>query len=289
LEFAVQRHVPAAAFGQGIGPVTGVALRQRLSDVLPRLTVIGLRERRESVRFLEAIGIDTDRVIVTGDDAIEMASRAARPELGDAVGINVRLAGYAGITTAAIDLIGPAVRRAADRLAAPLVAVPIAHHPDCHDGVAIRQVMRHSDGPTSPIVSLDTPAKAIAAVSRCRVVVTGSYHAAVFALAQGIPVVAMAATRYYVDKFSGLAELFGGGCDVVLIGSAETGADLEAAIVQAWTDAPARRPQLLKAAAVQIECAREAYRRLGSMVGRDRTETQPDRATPRPIAARFEI
>jgi polysaccharide pyruvyl transferase WcaK-like protein len=65
-------------------------------------------------------------------------------------------------------------------------------------------------------------------VSRCRVVVTGSYHAGVFALAQGIPVVATAASRYYHDKFSGLADLFGGGGDIVDVGSPNARAAIEA-------------------------------------------------------------
>ena len=42
-------------------------------------------------------------------------------------------------------------------------------------------------------------------VGECRVVVTGSYHGAVFALAQGIPVVALVKSPYYVNKMAGLA------------------------------------------------------------------------------------
>ena len=266
LAFAIRRNVPTVAFGQGIGPVSGPALRQRMSEVLARLDLIGVRERRESVRLLEAIGVDPDRIIVTGDDAIEMAARGARPEIGNAIGVNVRVAGYAGVGGSALDLIRPALRRAATRLGAPLVAVPIAHHSDCHDGEAIRELLAESGDTSAPIV-LDTPAKAIAEVSRCRVVVTGSYHAAVFALAQGIPVVAIAATRYYQMKFSGLRELFGGGCEIVVIDCPGASADLEAAIIAAWTHAPGLRQALLKAADAQIERSTAAYRFLGRIVG----------------------
>jgi polysaccharide pyruvyl transferase WcaK-like protein len=98
------------------------------------------------------------------------------------------------------------------------------------------------------------------------VVVTGSYHAAVFALAQGIPVVGIAASRYYVDKFSGLADLFRGGCDVVHIDAPGAGAALEAAIEKAWASAPDLREALRQSAEAQIHRAREAYRLIGGLV-----------------------
>ena len=189
-----------------------------MAEVLPRLDLIGLRERRESARLLDAIGVRPERVIVTGDDAIEMASVAHRAEIGGAIGVNVRVAGYAGVTASAVDAIRPAVRCAAKRLGC--TAGRGADRPSQRlprrRGDPATLLAGSADAP-APIVDLDTPAKAIAEVSRCRVVVTGSYHAAVFALAQGIPVVAIAATRYYLDKFAGLAELFGGGCTIVAI------------------------------------------------------------------------
>jgi polysaccharide pyruvyl transferase WcaK-like protein len=266
LEFALQQHVPAAAFGQGIGPVTSAALRRRMADVLPALQLIALRERRESVRLLDTIGVRSDRLIVTGDDAIEMARRSTPATLGGAIGVNLRVASYAGVTASGAEVIRPAVRRAADRLSASLLPVPIAHHSDCHDGVAIRSVLGDDRDSAAAIVELDTPAKAIAQVSRCRVVVTGSYHAAVFALAQGIPVVAIASTEYYRAKFAGLTELFGSGCTIVALEGTDASDRLEAAIVDAWASAPGLREPLLGAADVQIQHAREAYERLGRIL-----------------------
>jgi polysaccharide pyruvyl transferase WcaK-like protein len=170
------------------------------------------------------------------------------------------------------------------RLAAPLVPVPIAHHPDCHDGVAIREVLAEPGDAPPPLAEANTPDRAIDAVSQCRVVVTGSYHAAVFALAQGIPAVGLAATPYYVHKFGGLAELFPGGCETVALD--ESGADvtLERAIVSAWTNAPGRRDPLLRAARAQIDAGRAAYLQLGQLVSRHLgTEDQHD--LPGSIAA----
>ena len=274
LELAADCGVTTAAFGQGMGPVSAGALRRRMSEVLPRLALIALRERPESLRLLDAIGVRPERVVVTGDDALEMANRGKRAQAGNALGINVRLAGYAGVGASGVDTIRTAIRRAADRLAVEMIPVPIAHHPDCHDGAAIGQLISDSNVAPPPIASLDTPAGVIAEVSRCRVVVTGSYHAAVFALAQGIPVVGIAASQYYVDKFSGLADLFGGGCDVVHIDAPGAGASLEAGIEKAWASAPDLREALLQSAEAQILRAREAYRLLGGLV-----EAAPGRTT----------
>jgi polysaccharide pyruvyl transferase WcaK-like protein len=47
------------------------------------------------------------------------------------------------------------------------------------------------------------------AVADCRIVVTSSYHAAVFALARGIPAVGISSTPYYDGKFGGLRALYG--------------------------------------------------------------------------------
>ena len=46
---------------------------------------------------------------------------------------------------------------------------------------------------------------------------TGAYHAAVFALAQGIPVVCLSNSPYYLAKFQGLEDLFGVGCTIVTL------------------------------------------------------------------------
>jgi colanic acid/amylovoran biosynthesis protein len=259
---------PTAVMGQGIGPLTSDALQKRMADVLPRVDLIALRERRESVRLLTSLGVSPERIVITGDDALEMAHRRAPQHLGEGIGVNVRVAGYAGVSGGDLDAIRGAVQHAAADLAAPLVPVPIAHHPDCHDGIAIRQMLAEPNDTSQPVPEANTPAAAIDTVSRCRVVVTGSYHAAVFALAQGIPAIGLAAAPYYVYKFQGLAELFPGGCATVALDASDACAALERAIVSAWTTAPDRRDLLLQVARAQVEAGRAAYRQLGQLVAR---------------------
>jgi len=111
-----------------------------------------------------------------------------------------------------------------------------------------------------------TPAFIIEQISRCRVVITGSYHAAVFSLAQGIPVVCVAKTAYYLDKFFGVAEQFKAGCRVV---SWATGFDsnaLTAAVENSWNEAETVKELLLERARKQIAEGRAAYRKVSELI-----------------------
>jgi colanic acid/amylovoran biosynthesis protein len=113
---------------------------------------------------------------------------------------------------------------------------------------------------------LQTPLDVIHRTSACRLVVTGSYHAGVFALAQGIPVVAIAASNYYRDKFLGLADPFGGGCRVLMTQEPQFASQLDQAIEGTWKQAPALRPDLLRAAEAQIAAAQAAYRQVPALL-----------------------
>jgi colanic acid/amylovoran biosynthesis protein len=109
----------------------------------------------------------------------------------------------------------------------------------------------------------------IANIRRCRVVVTGSYHAAVFALSNGIPVVCVVGSHYYGTKFYGLVSQFGeagkAGCRVVVPNAEDpegSRAELIAAIREQWDRAEALAAPLRAAAAQQIAAHHGAYARL---------------------------
>jgi colanic acid/amylovoran biosynthesis protein len=110
-------------------------------------------------------------------------------------------------------------------------------------------------------------ARVIERVHQCRLVVTGSYHAAVFAVAQGIPAVAVAASQYYRDKMSGLVDQFGEGCQVVTLDEAASlMSRLSAAIHWAWSHSGRVRPALIARATEQVARGRQAYARLPAMM-----------------------
>ena len=253
LELALDRGKPIALMGQGVGPIEGAQLRRRAQSVLRRAKLIALREELAGRPLLRELGISDERVVTTGDDAIELAYERRPREPGSALGVNVRVAGYAGVNAGDAESIGRVV---AGR---PVIGVPISRYEIDSDFATLERMF-----PSVPLPDPSTfdAAKAIDLVAKCRVVVAGSYHAAVFALSIGVPAVCIASSPYYAGKFNGLAGQFGAGCWVERLQGAEFPGRLARSIDAAWAEADALRPRLLEAAARQIEAGKEAYRRL---------------------------
>jgi colanic acid/amylovoran biosynthesis protein len=103
-------------------------------------------------------------------------------------------------------------------------------------------------------------------ITRCRIVVTGAYHAAVFALSQGIPVVGLAKSPYVVQKFLGLADQFGTGCQLVFLDGSDLYQALLAAMEKTWMCADELRSSLQEAALRQIGASRRAYQKFYEQV-----------------------
>jgi colanic acid/amylovoran biosynthesis protein len=256
-----------AIFGQGFGPLDDPALRRLAADVLPQIDLIALRESPGSRPLLSELGVRADRIVLTGDDAIELAFEQRPSTVGSALGVNVRVAYYARTDASTLGVVKQAVVAAARRHGAAFVPVPISrqrggtqpHNAEQSDAASIRGLLADVALDRTGWREPDSPAAVIREVGRCRVVVTGSYHGAVFALAQGIPAIGLAGSPYYRAKFVGLAEQFDGGVQMVEMGPAGWGQRLEAAIDDAWQAAERLRPRLLDAAARQVELSRQAY------------------------------
>jgi len=147
-----------------------------------------------------------------------------------------------------------------------LVPLASAHHDVARDGRTLRALLQGYDDHSDGGEHLDTTPKVLGEVARCRVVVAGAYHVAVFALAQGIPTVCLTESAYYTRKFVGLADLFGDACQIVSLSGPAMREELAAAIEQAWTCAPSVREPLRAAAARQVEMSRAAYRRVRELL-----------------------
>lgn len=284
LALAQRLGTPTAMLGQGLGPITDPTLAAVCRTVLPKIDFITLRESLGGLPLLRSIGFEVDsprRLVVTGDDAIERAYEGRPERLGDGIGFNVRLAGYAEVDTAALPVLRGAMTEAAKARSAPLIATPIARDEGHDDVESIGAVLGDALAANNDGAGVTTPAHAIAAIGRCRVVVTGSYHAGVFALSQGIPVVGLSRGSYYRGKFAGLSGQFPGGCQIVRLDSPGLRSELTQAISQAWDAAPQLRPALWAEAEKQIATGRAAYRALREMVeaGRKEPSGTPARAT----------
>jgi polysaccharide pyruvyl transferase WcaK-like protein len=263
LALAQRAGAVTAVVGQGIGPLDDAGLRRRAAEVLSEVDVVALRDGAASRVLVAAMGVADDRVTITGDDALALVVGRPVAARGDGLGINLRCAGYAGLEPEHVAAIGDVVRRHAARGRRP-VALPIDRHAGVDDLGAIRGCLAPlsiapGDGPR-------TPGAFLTAVESCRVVVTGSYHGAVFALGSGVPVVAITASSYYTHKLTGLAGQFGGACRLADAREPRFTARLHEAIDAAWGEPDRVRIELRAAAAGQVAQAEAAFARLAACV-----------------------
>ena len=264
LEMALQRGLPVALFSQGIGPIENPTLRLRAAEVLPRAHSIFVRDNDTTPVLLDRLGVPAGRITFTGDDAVALAWENRRHQIGNALGFNLRRSTYSGITEQAVAAIRKVLASTAARQGISLLGVPIARGNRECDIVTAQHMLDGLDVPGDSGAHADTPLKAIAQAARCRVVVTGSYHAAVFALAQGIPAVCIAGNLYYANKFLGLLHSFGEGCTVLRTDDNSFTQALPAAIDEYWSKAERLRPALLQKAERQVQSAEQAYAALRS-------------------------
>jgi len=257
LKLAMHWGAATALVGQGIGPLQDQRLKSQASAVLPKIDFISLREELISRSLLQTLGVSADRLLTTGDDAIEIAYLLASQHLGNALGINVRAADYSGVDQCLVQQIRPILQNAAKTHNASIISVPISQVPGEADAETIQQIVEYN-GVVDNSTGLDRKT-VLEQIKQCRVVVAGSYHAAVFALSMGIPAIGLAKSAYYVNKFLGLADQFGDGCQVVSLNDADWAIKLASAIEHAWNSAEQVKPELLTKAAHQIELSYKAY------------------------------
>jgi len=234
LSLAQRLGKPTAMFGQGIGPIGRRTLRLQAGTVLPSLKVIGLREDRIGLDLVLSLGMSPDTVTTTGDDALELMCDGAAAE-GNALGVNVRVSGYAGVEPATAAAVGDLVLEAAAALQAPIVGLPVSRYAADADIAALRAVFNRASHSAGIVLNdIASPEALLSAAARCRAIVTGSYHTAVFGLAQGVPAVCLTKSSYYEAKFGGLRALFPGACFGVPLDAPDYATQLSAAIQQAW-------------------------------------------------------
>jgi colanic acid/amylovoran biosynthesis protein len=207
---------------------------------------------------------------MTGDDAVEMAYQARTEKFGDQIGVNLRFARYTEVGQAYIEKIRTVLQRSARKHNARLMSLPISSNVHEADLEVIRDLLKGYDRVSLSWRRFESPLSVIHKVAKCRLVVTGSYHPAVFALSQGIPVVGLVKSQAYIDKFSALVDEFGPACNLLNLDDPDLQDKLAEAIDGAWASAETVRPQLLKTAARQIEWNRTGYHHLKDMMAQSK-------------------
>ncbi|MEP7193822.1 MAG: polysaccharide pyruvyl transferase family protein [Actinomycetota bacterium] len=279
LDLAQRLGRPTAMFGQGIGPLTHPALRRQARRVLPRLHVLGLREGVAGLPLARSLGVAAACVVVTGDDALDLAGSAATAPsapttpsaaigsgAGDALGVNVRVTGYAGVDGPVASRVGTTLARAVARWHATVIGLPVSRYEPDSDLASIRSLWPGRLPAGSIAEDLSTPLELAAAAARCRAVVTGSYHAAVFALAAGVPTVCLSSSDYYNAKFAGIADLFPDATEVVPLGGRDLERRLEDAIGRAWGADERTRRSARERATTLAEASKGLYQRFADLV-----------------------
>jgi len=262
IEEAIQRNISVVMFGQGLGPLNDPDILGRARKILPKVSLLTLRGGRGGSAVAQSLGLNSSQISTTGDEAVEIAYEAREQQPGQAVGINLRVASYSNVNEEIVDRLRPVLHKFARRHNVPLIPVPIAFHAWASDHVTIRRLLQGFDDRSDGGITLDTPLKVIQQAGRCRIVVTGAYHAAVFAMAQGIPVVGLTASNDYTAKFLGLEDQFGLGCETVFLGAPDASERLAAAAERAWQSAEKVRLPLQAAARRQIALSQGAYQRV---------------------------
>ena len=280
---SVQRRGKVTAMlGQGYGPLAHPPLAELAATVIPRLTMISLRgpHGRPAVSELRA---GRGEPVVTGDDALELAG-AGRLAAGPALGVNLRVAAYTGLESSLAGQIASVVAGVVAEAGMPMRGLPISWHRGGEDWRALAGAFGADSAVarTGRLVR-DIPALA-AAVAGCRAVLTSSYHAAVFALARGIPVLGISLTPYYDGKFGGLRELYGPRAVAVLALSQAGWPDRMRRLMRAAIQLDAGDRAAMAARSAELaSMSRDAYEALFELV-----EFEPALASRR-LPARSEI
>jgi colanic acid/amylovoran biosynthesis protein len=260
LAMAQQLAIPCVMFSQGFGPVENPELASAMRQVLPGVRQIGIRESVCSPEILAAAAVPPVHIRATGDDALEMALDHSGRQAGTAIGINLRMTAYSGLTP---DLVAPlrsVLKQAFQKYQAAPIPIPILRRND-EDLRASRMVLPETSV-MGTLAEADTPCKAIRLTARCRLVITSSYHAAVFALGQGIPAIGLVRSQYYAHKFAGLHQQFGEGCTIVRLDETGYPEQLARGIEWAWNHAVSIREKLIPATRHLVECSQAAYRQV---------------------------
>jgi colanic acid/amylovoran biosynthesis protein len=268
LEAAVTNGIPTIMVGQGIGPLKDPQLVARARDILPSVDLILYRNTRNGLPLLESLGVLPERMIMTGDDAIEMAYEMCSGILGQGIGVSLRIAHYTQVGARHFDILRRVLHQSATVHQAKLIAVPISGARHESDITYIKQILEGYHRVSSDWRKLTSPQDAIRLAGKCRVMVTGTYHGAIFSLAQGIPVVGIAQSAEYFDKLSELSDEFPAGVRMVNLNDDHLEFNLFRAIEDAWSSAEEVRQSILNDAVRLINIQHLAYKQAYEVVCR---------------------
>lgn len=267
LLLAQHYHIPTAMLGQGLGPLSDKDLAKKFKRLVSHLQLLSLREGAFSPKLLESLSAPNNgrAVIISGDDAVEKSYTARAQQIGTKIGLNIRNASYANLPEGTIEKLSSQIQAYIRNKNTSYELLPISLVPNKESDIyALANLLTlNSHQLHKAEISLSVN-NIIERVSECRVVVTGSYHAALFALSQGVQVIGLTASKYYDNKFIGLLKQFDVGIQILDLNDDVD--KLHKYLDFAWNNAELERDILLNRARDQIDEGRKAYLQLKSIV-----------------------
>ncbi len=252
-----------AMVGQGLGPINDLDLISIAKKVFPKLELVGLRESTYSYEIAEWLGARKEDIIVTGDDAVLIAYRNRKTHNGNNIGFNLRVAKYSNLDTESIVKIKKIVTLLSEKVGGGILPIAISIHEGDSDILSLEGLLDTKIKHTYP----DSLNSVIDIIGECKIVITGSYHAGVFALSQGIPVIGIAASDYYRQKFEGLRNQFkANSCYIVDMEHSLDLVKFEKIIEKLIDNAKHNYPSLLVRAEEQINSSDQVVKQLTQLV-----------------------
>jgi polysaccharide pyruvyl transferase WcaK-like protein len=263
---AIDSGVPTVLFSQGIGPLDVPGLQARARSVLPRVTLIGVRDMGSLDLVSGDLGVAPSRAHMTGDDALAIGYRDRPAALGQGLGVNVRRSRYASLRSGDLVWLADQLRQVQVRLPADqLEPIPLAIH--WMDRQPTEQLLSHVHPGWEPMWHAHAVPDLIGSIGRCRLVICTSYHAAVLALAQGIPALCLYRSRYYRHKYGGLCDLFPAACRRIDLGQSDDRARFVETALALLDHPEDRRAAALESTSDQIARSKRAYQLVGGRLG----------------------
>lgn len=264
---AISAGIPTFIFGSGFGPIKNAHLLERCQATLPKVKFICVRQSIDSPQFLESCGVHPDNIHVTGDDALELAYTADRNENAGGIGISLRYSASSPLPRKTLSAIRNVLAEFSSSHGSTILTIPILIDGPYSDILTAQRVFKGVSSFAVPGPdAYRSVSQVISSASQCRLVVTSSYHAGVFALGQGIPVVFISNSGYYDSKFAGLKHLFEPGVQMLDGQDCCFDRKLREAVRIAWDTSTDARSTLLEMAASQVMHSRQIYADVGRYI-----------------------
>jgi colanic acid/amylovoran biosynthesis protein len=180
----------------------------------------------------------------------------------------VRFADYTNLSLAGIGALRFAIDELASGCEMNVQALPISRHPGSDDLVGVTRLLQGFSTGRLILDDIATTAELVHATAGCRAVVTASYHAAVFALAAGVPAVCISNSPYYDGKFRGLVDLFPHAAEFIQLQRSGSTVLLRQALARAWNASVKVREGAWMSARRQIGASQALYARFADQVDR---------------------